>query len=366
MSVESIRVALGSAAKLGLISIKMDVQPTNIHLLTYHAEGCESNCAFCPQSKYTTKKQDLDSTHNGKNVHDSKDKVSRVTWPVFPFNDVLNKIKQSFTKFDRSDKGFQRICIQSLNYSGFQTEVAEIITQLKRITSLPLSISIPIVGKEWIQKFKVLGVDRICFAIDTATKDLFNIVKICFDKNSTNQNPSISWDLYLDSLQEAVTIFHRGYVSTHLILGLDETEYDVVQFFLKMKTFGINTGLFAFYPMKDTRLESHGRPNLLFYRKMQLLKYLIDTQRVTINDFSFNDKKEISKINISVKELKKITDMGSAFQTSGCPGCNRPYYNEKPSEKNLIYNFPRLLTEIEKKEIYSLLSPFMNNPINNG
>jgi biotin synthase-related radical SAM superfamily protein len=36
------------------------------------------------------------------------------------------------------------------------------------------------------------------------------------------------------------------------------------------------------------------------------------------------------------------------FQTSGCPDCNRPFYNEKPSGP--FYNYPRKLEikEIEK------------------
>ncbi|MHA1527027.1 MAG: hypothetical protein ACTSQD_08340 [Promethearchaeota archaeon] len=44
--------------------------------------------------------------------------------------------------------------------------------------------------------------------------------------------------------------------------------------------------------------------------------------------------------------------------TSGCPGCNRPFYTSRPS--GTIYNFPRALTENEKEEIYSLLVNYVN------
>jgi len=47
--------------------------------------------------------------------------------------------------------------------------------------------------------------------------------------------------------------------------------------------------------------------------------------------------------------LEEALELGSPFQTSGCPGCNRPYYNEKPSGP--IYNYPRSLTREEKTEI---------------
>ena len=33
------------------------------------------------------------------------------------------------------------------------------------------------------------------------------------------------------------------------------------------------------------------------------------------------------------------------FETSGCPGCNRPYYNERPG--GMLYNYPRPLTAAE-------------------
>jgi biotin synthase len=36
---------------------------------------------------------------------------------------------------------------------------------------------------------------------------------------------------------------------------------------------------------------------------------------------------------------------GESFQTSGCPDCNRPYYNEQPG--SIPYNYPRPLTAKE-------------------
>jgi len=44
---------------------------------------------------------------------------------------------------------------------------------------------------------------------------------------------------------------------------------------------------------------------------------------------------------------------GEAFRTSGCPGCNRPYYNERPSGP--FYNYPRGLTEEEARREARLL-----------
>ncbi|MFX1395096.1 MAG: radical SAM protein, partial [Promethearchaeota archaeon] len=77
-----------------------------------------------------------------------------------------------------------------------------------------------------------------------------------------------------------------------------------------------------------------------------------------LNDFTFNSKGEIIKININKNEFKNIIEENSAFVTPGCPGCNRPYYTSKPSGP--IYNFPRNLVEKEKLEIYNMLKEFVN------
>ena len=62
-------------------------------------------------------------------------------------------------------------------------------------------------------------------------------------------------------------------------------------------------------------------------------------------------------MNISKKELNTIIMDSNAFFTSGCPGCNRPFYTSKPSGP--IYNYPRKLKENEMNEIFDLLYKFV-------
>ena len=52
--------------------------------------------------------------------------------------------------------------------------------------------------------------------------------------------------------------------------------------------------------------------------------------------------------------LRETVKTGIPFMTSGCPGCNRPYYNERPSGP--LYNYPFRpdageVAEIEKQTI---------------
>jgi biotin synthase len=63
--------------------------------------------------------------------------------------------------------------------------------------------------------------------------------------------------------------------------------------------------------------------------------------------FEFNSKGEIVSFGYSIQELKRALEP-SAFQTSGCPGCNRPFYNERPSSR--MYNYPKTLSNKEFEE----------------
>ena len=59
---------------------------------------------------------------------------------------------------------------------------------------------------------------------------------------------------------------------------------------------------------------------------------------------SFNEQGQVI-VNVDSQEMKEILSSGKAFQVSGCIGCNRPYYNERPSGP--MYNYPRPLDEDE-------------------
>ncbi len=53
--------------------------------------------------------------------------------------------------------------------------------------------------------------------------------------------------------------------------------------------------------------------------------------------------------------LVDLLAAGEAFRTSGCPDCNRPYYNERPGGP--LYNYPRPLTASEaRRELAALLA----------
>ena len=333
MTVDKIRVSIGSASVLGLYqNKKFEDPPTTCYIMTYIPGHCIANCSFCPQARDSSSSTNL---------------LSRVTWPIFRFKEFLTKLN-----YMPPFKRFKRICIQSLNYPENFEHLIEIITQIKKNSKIPISIAVPPLSNEKLNKLKLLGIDKVGIALDGATRKIFEDIK-----GEGVQGP-YHWNDHLLHLKEALKIFSEGNVTTHLIVGLGETSEDILRLIEDLNNLGIRVSLFAFTPIKGTKLENLVQPNLIKFRKIQLGRYLIVNDKKTIKDFTFNSKGELIKININKKELKNIIEESEAFMTSGCPDCNRPYYTSRPSGP--IFNFPRRLNRNEIEEIYNLLQKFVN------
>jgi biotin synthase len=327
MVVEKIRVSIGSASVLGIYGGHFNDPPTTCYLMTYKEGRCIANCGFCPQAR---------------DAESSLEFLSRVTWPVYEFKDVLTKLKYLPPK-----RRFKRICIQTLNYNKNFEDISYIITQIKKESNIPISIAIPPFSEEKLKELKRIGVERAGIALDASTEEIFNEIK-----GSLAKGP-YRWESHFQTLKSALKIFSEGKVSTHLIIGLGETSKEVIELIKYLYDMRITVGLFSFTPIKGTRLENISPPDLSKFRKIQLALYLITEENRSLNDITFNLKGDIVKINLNKPELLRIIQETDAFMTTGCPGCNRPYYTSRPSGP--IYNFPRRLTQEEIRNIYHSL-----------
>ncbi len=328
MAIDKIRVSIGSASVLGLYESRgfKDI-PTTCYLMTYKDGHCTANCGFCPQARESGSSIEL---------------LSRVSWPIFSFKDFLTKLN-----YMPQTKRFKRICIQTLNYLQNFQDLIEIVSQIRKRCNIPISIAIPPMGKENLERLKLLGVDRVGIALDGATPEIFEQVKGKVVRGPYN------WSNHIQNLKEALTIFGEGNVTTHLIVGLGETAIAILKMIKNLHDLRITVSLFAFMPIKGTLLENLSQPNLLNFRKIQLGRYLLVSNNRTLKDFTFNNFGEIVKFNLNEKELWHIICNSDAFLTSGCPGCNRPYYTSRPSGP--IYNYPRTLVTHEMDDIFKSL-----------
>jgi len=264
--------------------------------------------------------------------------LSRLVWPSFPTAQVVDgietAIKQNMVK---------RVCIQTLNYPTVFDEVLSVISNIRSTCAVPISISCQPVNSDTMKKLAEAGVERIGIPLDAATEEIFDKIK-----GKQAGGPYV-WQKQLTVLEDAVKVFGKNRVSTHLIVGLGETEEDLAKVFQLCVDIGVYPALFAFTPVLGTALEHSLPPSISLYRRVQLARYLIALSKVRWENLCFDHNGRIVDFGVSRKTLKEIITSGTPFLTSGCPNCNRPYYNEKPSGP--IFNFPQMPTIEEIGEI---------------
>ena len=324
---ERVRVSMGSAIVLGLMKGRLDAKPTTAYLLMCRNKKCSANCSFCPQAKESKGRADM---------------LSRVTWPSFPTRQVVDSL-ESATK-----RGvMKRVCIQSLNYPEAFDDVLLLVREIRSKVSVPISVSCKPLDRQKIKRWADVGVNRISVALDAATEQIFDMVK------GRNVGGPYLWEKQRKALKEAVEVFGEGSVSTHLIVGLGETEKDVCQTIQWCIDSGVYPGLFAFTPISGTPLENSFPPSLSSYRRVQLAHYLLTRKQNRFEDMTFDSGGCIIGFGASKELVLEAIDSGEPFLTSGCPGCNRPYYNERPSGP--LYNYPRQLLPEEIDEAKRIL-----------
>lgn len=325
---EKVRVSTGSAIVIGLQKGYLDAKPTTAYLLTYREGRCTANCGFCSQAKSSGSRADM---------------LSRVAWPVFQVERVAANLANSA----RSGM-VERVCIQALNYPGVLDDVLALVARMKSHgTQLPISVSCQPLTKAEMIKLHEAGVERIGIALDAATREVFEKVK------GSSAGGPYSWRNHRQALLDAVRIFGEGRVSTHLIVGLGEEEEDMIRTIQWCVDHGVHPALFSFTPIPGTSLEQSSPPKIDQYRRIQLARYLIIQGRTRYERMVFDEHGQIIRFGVSEDEFENSSRSGEPFLTSGCPSCNRPYYNEKPSGP--LYNFPEKPASLEIETILKQL-----------
>jgi biotin synthase len=267
---------------------------------------CTYDCAYCTRARSSTAREEY---------------LCRVPWPPFEEDDVLRALG------DNEDR-FSRICLQMVNSKNHIQMASRYVEALGEVSSLPISVEIRTRRMKDIEELLDLGADYVGLPLDVASSALYPEMR----------GGTLEADF--DFLLEASEAF-GGRVGTHLIVGLGEREEEMVELLRGLAVKGVTTGLFAFTPCRGTRLEKSDPPSLSQYRNIQLANHLILSR--SDGGISFNDQGSISSFGLEESELAGIPSR--VFETQGCEGCNRPYYNERPIGRP--YNYPRGLTEDE-------------------
>jgi biotin synthase-related radical SAM superfamily protein len=297
--IDRIMASYGSAVELGLVDGRLATRPKVAYLLL--GEGaCRGRCAFCSQPAA------------GSHGH-----VARVSWPKFPLDSVLDAL--------HSSRSIERVCFQCPDEEAVRQQLPYLVAMASR--DHPVSVSMPPWGADFMAELKVAGADRLTIPLDCASPRLFREVK------------GKEMQGCLDALRDAVTVFGRGMVGTHLIVGLGETEEEVVKLAGRLLAMGAVPSLFALTPVKGTAMEWRTPPPIATYRRLQLALHIMAELRAESRGFSFDGGGHLTRCPIEKDAMKAAIHSGKPFETKGCPGCNRPYFNERVTGP--LYNFPR-------------------------
>ncbi len=302
------RLSAGTASILGWKHCNTDVLPTTAYVMV--GEKCRNKCQFCTQS---SKSQSFPG------------RLSRISWLKYD----RTKTAQAIAAAYRQSK-VTRACLQVVYSDGSHAGVLDAIQLLRSHTEMPISVSCHLETMTKAQEIFQKGADRVCIALDAATPELYNQIK------------GVDWQEKWQLLNDCITRF-PGKVVTHLIVGLGETEEQMICRLAACRKMGIEIALFSFTPVKGIVMECNSPPEIGHYRRVQIAAYLLKLGYPS-SIFSYSDGR-LTAVNIPAVLLKKILRNGDAFVVSGCHGCNRPYYNESPGK--VMYNFPRSLIPAE-------------------
>jgi len=255
--------------------------------------------------------------------------LSRVIWPEYPVDEVRQALKKS---------SVLRVCIQTVPYPGYTRSLARLLVALKE-AGKPVSVAITSVSRRVLQRLKDAGAERVGIGLDAASPKVFMRVK-----------RGLTWSGVWRTIREALSVFGRGHVSCHLIAGLGESDLELTSTATVLVSMGCRVGLFALTPLPGTRMCAAERPSIERYRGLQLALYLIQEHGARARDFKFSSAGSLTGLGRWASLAESEAHSLRPFLTSGCPGCNRPFYNESPLGP--IYNYPSLsLAKRDEDEI---------------
>lgn len=333
-----IRISRASALSIGLMTGWMYKSAVNrcVNLLLQYPEGCFANCAYCGLAR-----------HRPFSYEDKS--FIHVDWPVYELDLVLERINGAPSYVRRS-------CISMITNKRAMEDTRKILIRLKGETSIPVSVLVSptIMKKGDLEVLRDLGADKVGVAIDLATRALFEELR------GRGVRGPHRWEKYWATFEEAVSVFGYKNAGIHLMVGLGETERELVGIIQKVHDMGGTTHLFSFFAEKGSLLEGRPQPDWSKYLRVQLARYLIEHNISTEEAMEFEGNGRIMGFGLSKDELMAIVDSGIPFMTTGCEdhgevSCNRPFGNCLPGP--MQWNYPYRPDEEELSLIRARLFP---------
>jgi len=304
-----------------------------VNLLVHYPEGCSANCAYCGLAKKRP------GTYEKKSfIH--------VEWPVLSMDEIIAAV-------NGAPAYVRRTCISMITNGKCRQDTLEMTRRLTGETRLPVSVLIcpTILKRKDLLAMKEAGADKVGVALDLATPGLFDRYR-----GSGISGPH-KWGKYWAIIEAALDIFSTPNVGAHLMVGMGETEQEMVSIMERLWHMGVVSHLFSFFAEEGSALGHRAQPSWSSYLRVQLARYLIEEGLSTLEEMQFDGLGRIVHFGLDGDRLAGIISLGTPFVTTGCLGpdgqvaCNRPFGNCLPDEKQ--WNYPYAPNEEELNLIRS-------------
>ena len=318
VSPEWVRISGASAIALGFASGRFarEFDFGGINLLLNYEDGCRSDCSYCGLAR----------TRPG--AYEDKSFI-RVEWPLVETDQLVARMVARASRLTR-------LCISMVTNPHAFDDTCEITRRIRARVATPLSILVapPTLNRRKLERFAELGVDIIGVGLDAVTEELFRTHR----SDVPAGGAGLSWAKYWAVVDDARDIFGPWKVNCHTLVGLGETDRDLVQTFVRLRDREIFSYLFCFNPEPDSRLGGRAKTPLVRWRRVQLAKHLVETEGFALEQFAFDADGLLCHIDGEQSVVQGAIESGVPFVTNGCPGeqgepgCTRPYGSYRPSE----------------------------------
>ncbi|WP_338465610.1 radical SAM protein [Novosphingobium sp. ZN18A2] len=323
-SPEYVQMSTAAAITLGIMPGKMHRCSCTrcLNLLLTYPEGCRANCAYCGLARH----READRNYADRNF-------IRVDWPAVPMEQIAETVGR-----DPENSPFHRMCISMITHPNSDDDTKTVLktwTDHVDPDAIPISIlSNPTtMTRQDVQQLRDMGSDIFTVALDAATPALFDRTR------GKGVNSPHKWSKYWEILEDARDIFGPQKFGAHIIVGMGETEAEILHLVQQLVDMGGHSHMFCFFPEQGSLMDHLPATPRDQWRRVQLARYMIDYCGVRVDQMKFDEEGRVADFGLPSGEVDSIIDAGIAFRTSGCPGkfaedisaCDRPYGDSPPS-----------------------------------
>lgn len=285
-----------------------------INLLLSYDRGCLSDCGYCGLAR------------NRPGDYERKSFI-RVEWPLVRTEELIDRLVEH-------EPSLTRLCISMVTHGRAYPDTLAISRRITARVSTPLSLLVapPTLNERRLQAFKDAGADMIGIGLDAVTEKLFVSLRTDVPKGG------LKWSQYWRIVDSARKIFGPWKVNCHTLVGLGESDADLMAIFASLLERQIFSYLFCFNPEPDSRMGTVAKTPLRRWRRIQLAKFLLEERGLDPAAFAFDDDGALAAIRAPRSLVEEVIADGHAFMTNGCPssggqpGCTRPMGSWRPSE----------------------------------